>query len=116
MILLWVDDIIITASDKRGIDKVKNMLNVKFRMKDLGKLSHFLDIAFEQGQGSVKMNQKDYMMKMLQRFNMDDCKPRTTPSKQKVEVHSCEFHDAREYRMAVGSLIYAMSCTRLDIC
>jgi len=58
VILIWVDDLIIGASDEHLLCDVKQMLNAKFKMKDLGKLSYFLGIDFEQNDGFVKMNQK----------------------------------------------------------
>jgi len=86
-------------------------------MKDLGRLSHFLGIDFEQGDGFVNMNQKGYLCKVLERFDMFECKPRSTPSEQKLESNGRDPVDPKQYRDAVGSLIYAMTCTRhvLDI-
>ena len=43
---MWVDDVIIAASDENVLTTVKEML-AKFKMKDLGKLRHFLGIDFE---------------------------------------------------------------------
>ena len=54
-------------------------------MKDLGKLSYFLGIELEQGDGFIKMSQKRYLSKVLERFHMSNCKPRNTPSEQKLE-------------------------------
>ena len=74
--LVWVDDIIIAASDMVLLSKTKEMLNKRFHMKDLGRLSYFLGIHFEQGDGFVKMDQKRYISKVLsERFEMSDCKP-----------------------------------------
>ena len=97
--------------------QTKEMMKKGFHMKDLGKLSYFLGIHFEQGDGFVTMNQKRYLTKVLERFEMSDCKLRATPSEQKLEFSSGEVSfDPRRYREAVGSLIYAMTCTRPDIC
>ena len=85
-------------------------------MKDLGRLSYFLGIHFEQGDGFVKMNQKGYITKVLERFEMSNCKPRSTPAEQKLEFDGETPVDPRRYREAVGSLVYAMICTRPDIC
>ena len=61
-------------------------------------------------------NQKGYITKVLERFEMSNCKPRSTPSEQKLEFDGGIPVDPRQYREAVGSLVYAMACTRPDIC
>lgn len=53
-------------------------------MIDLSRLSYFLVIHFEQKGGFVKMNQKRYISKVLERFEMSDCKPKPTPSEQET--------------------------------
>jgi len=45
VILVWVDDMIVAASDMVLMSKAKQMLQERFRMKDLGRLSYFLGIA-----------------------------------------------------------------------
>ena len=40
------------------MSEAKGMLEERFHMKDLGRLSYFLGIHFEQADGFVKMNQK----------------------------------------------------------
>lgn len=121
IVIIWVDDLIIAASSNKELNRFKNSMKNKFNMKDLGRISHFLGIGFEQTNGKIKMSQKGYVMKMLERFGMSDCKPRTTPCELKVESgendqdSSREVQNPREYREIVGSLIYAMTCTRPDI-
>src|SRR4029434_11014516 len=93
------------------------MLAEKFKMKDLGKLKHFLGIDFSQSDGCVKMSQERYTNKILQRFNMQDCRTRETPCEQKLEYtdDAVKMEDVRMYREAVGSLIYLTTCTRPDL-
>ena len=81
-LVIWVDDIIVAASDMELMHDTKRMLQEKFQ--DLGRLSYFLGINFEQGNGFVKMNQRHYLSKVLERFEMTNCKPRATPSEQKL--------------------------------
>lgn len=117
IIVVWVDDLVIATNTEDAMCKTKNVLKDRFRMKDLGKLTFFLGIHFEQGDGYVKMNQKRYIQKILERFDMADCKPRTTPSEQKIDCSSDgDPINETKYREAVGSLIYVMMCTRPDIC
>ena len=115
ILLVWVDDVVIAASDIDLMNEFKETMKQQFRMKDLGKISNFIGIDFEQVDGTIRMNQKRYILRMLNKFEMGECKPRTTPCEQKLEYGSEEAVDQTKYREIVGSLIYAMTCTRPDI-
>ena len=117
ILLVWVDDLIIAASNEGVLDSVKVMLTERFKMKDLGKLKHFLGIDFDQTGDQVKMSQKKYVTKILERFGMQDCRSRETPCEPKLEYteDAEKMKEPRRYREAVGSLIYLSTCTRPDI-
>ena len=79
-------------------------------MRDLGELLWFLGIKFARSGGLIEMDQSKYAHKILSKFNMENCKPRSTPcelgaNKLSSEV-SEELTDPRLYREIVGSLIY----------
>ena len=63
------------------------------------------------------MSQKRNVEKMLERFDVQDCKPRAIPCEQKLNyTDGAEImSDARKYREVVGSLIYLTTCTRSDL-
>eukprot|EP00794_Sanderia_malayensis_P001728 gene1728-1926_t len=115
-ILIKVDNLIIAASDNETMNETKMMLQERFKMKDLGKLSYFLGIEFEQGDDFVEMTEKRYLSKVLERVQMSNRKPKNTPSEQKLDFSGESKCDATLYREAVGSLIYAITCTRPDLC
>ena len=117
IIIIWVDDLIIAASNEKILKEVKGMLSAKFKMKDLGRLKHFLGIDFNQSDGCVKMSQEKYVNKILERFDMQNCRPRETPCDQKLDYteNAVKMDDVRMYREAVGSLIYLTTCTRPDL-
>ncbi len=60
-----MDDLIIVASNNDLLNSFKETMKTKFSMKDLGKISCFLGIQFEQKEGEIKMNQKLYILKIL---------------------------------------------------
>jgi len=63
------------------------------------------------------MNQTLYLTKLLEKYNMENCKPRSTPCELKLNLNSDEMYDTfANYREIVGSLIYAMTGTRPDLC
>ena len=82
IVIVWVDDIIIGASNEALLNNVKSALNNRFKMKDMGQLAWFLGIEFKcngDHGDSIEMNQTKYLEKLLRRFNMADCKPKVTP-------------------------------------
>lgn len=121
LIIIWVDDLIIAASKMNLLETFKDTMKSKFNMKDLGKISNFLGIQFVQKENEIRMNQKGYIQRMLERFGMSECKPRSSPCELKTDITTSEGNDKNEtvnprgYREIVGSLIYAMTCTRPDI-
>lgn len=73
--------------------------------KDLGRLRSFLGIDFQQSAHCVKMSQENYVEKILDKFDMQDCKPRVTPWEPKFNyTNNAEVMSiVRKYREAVGS-------------
>ena len=58
------------------------------------------------------MNQNKFIGRVLERFNMSNCKPRATPCELKMDLsNNSDPVDSRKY----GSLIYPMTCTRPDL-
>lgn len=117
IVLVWVDDIVVAASNDSVLSEIKNQLHNRFKMKDLGQISWFLGIQFKHENDCIKMNQTQYLTNLLRKYNMIDCKSRATPCELKLNFSSdatCEC--SLKYREIVGSLIYAMTCTRPDLC
>ena len=83
MLLIWVDDIIIASSNVSMLDEVKAMLSQKFKMKDLGVTSRFLGTDFKSVPGKIRMDQEHYLSKVLERFGMTNCRPKSLPSERK---------------------------------
>ena len=119
IILIWVDDIILASSSESLLTEVKENLKSKFHMKDLGALSWFLGINFDFNEGTITMDQRKYIERVLTKFNMSDCKPRTTPCEMGVNKthldNSDKLTNKKLYQEIVGSLIYVMTCTRPDL-
>jgi len=89
-------------------------------MRDIGPLSWFLGINFVCKPGEIEMNQSKYIENLLSQFNISECKPRVTPCdfnlNRMKDDENVQFADEKTYRAIVGSLIYAMSATRPDLC
>jgi hypothetical protein len=125
-LLLYVDDMLIDAKDKSEIAKLKAQLNLEFEMKDLGATKTILgvEIIRDRKAGMLYLSQRDYIEKILRRFNMQDAKPVSTllAPHFKLSLDLCPTSDEDikymsrvPYSSAVGSLMYAMVYSRPDL-
>jgi hypothetical protein len=78
-LLLYVDDIVLTASSPQLLQRIISSLQQGFAMKDLGQLLHFLGVTIEHRQTGLLLNQRQYALDILERAGMTDCKPYSTP-------------------------------------
>jgi len=96
-------------------------------MKDLGEVKKVLGMKIERDRRSdkVSLTQMGYLQKVLQRFNIDkDTKSVSTPLTPHFKLNATmspktveerEYMTRVSYASAVGSLMYAMMCTRPDL-
>jgi hypothetical protein len=78
-LLLYGDDIILTASSSELLRRTIAALQQEFAMKDLGSLHHFLGITVEHRPDGLFLHQHTYMLDVIKLSAMADCKPCTTP-------------------------------------
>ncbi|RVW84134.1 Retrovirus-related Pol polyprotein from transposon TNT 1-94 [Vitis vinifera] len=97
-LLLYVDDMLIAAKNRAEINKLKQLLSSEFEMKDLGAAKKILGWRFGETE----------MQACSQHFKFDHS---TLPSTDE-EV---EYMKSVPYSSVVGSLMYAMVCTRPDL-
>ncbi|GAU35215.1 hypothetical protein TSUD_204910 [Trifolium subterraneum] len=109
IVCLYVDDLLITGSNDSDIAKFKGTMHSEFDMTDMGKLSYFLGLQFDETAQGILLHQKKYVKELLLKFNMLGCNPAVTP----IEVNPrLELDDTGEnvnstlYRQMVGSLRY----------
>ena len=118
-ILVWVDDIIVASRSMTVISDVKKALEATFHMEDRGRLHSFLGLRIRQEEGEVTVDQERYIETMLERFQMDQCKPSRTPADLNLKLQTAHNGDEevnqRFYRSLVGSLLYLAKQTRPDI-
>jgi len=116
-LLLYVDDIVLTASSQQLLHRVIAALKKEFAMKDLGPLHHFLGVAVQRHRDSVLLSQRQYTLDILARHGMSDCKPCSTPVDTCAKVPADagpSVADPTAYRSLVGALQY-LTFTRPDI-
>jgi len=116
-LLLYVDDIVLTASSSALLQQTISALQQEFAMKDLGQLHHFLGLTVEQRPDNIFLQQRYYILDILERAGMADCKPCSTPVDTQAKVSATEgppVADPTAFRSLAGALQY-LTFTRPDI-
>jgi hypothetical protein len=119
LISVHVDDILIYSGDAQLRQRVVSELCKVFSMRDLGRIDHYLGFGIShQPDGTVCVDQRAYIERMLERYNMTEANPSATPAPPK-HVYSRKSGTApasdKPYRQLIGSLLYAALGTRPDI-
>ena len=117
ILLLYVDNMIITSDDMQGIQDLKHFLGHQFEMKDLGPLNYFLDLEVSSSIYGYYLTRAKYTSDMISRASITDCKIVNTPIEYNCRLNSYDgepLSDATLYRQLVVSLIY-LTVTRRDI-
>jgi len=117
LLLLYVDDMIITGDDLSGIQELKDFLNQLFEMKDLEYLSYFLVIEITCSTDELYITQAKYTSKLLSRVGLTDSKTVDTPIELNTHLTPSRgkpLSNPSLYRRLVGSLVYLI-VTRPDI-
>ena len=121
IVAVYVDDLIIATKTPEEMQEVKQLLSSQFQMKDLGELHYCLGITIEQDttEKSIGLHQKQYLLKMLKKFKLENAKPVSTPADPNVKLCKddgvSKSVDSTTYQSMVGSLLYAAIATRPDI-
>jgi hypothetical protein len=117
IVCLYVDDMLIMGSNNDIIKATKRMLNSKFDMKDLGVADVILGIKITGTSDGLVLSQSHYIKKVLEKFGTYDDSPVKTPVDVNLHLTKNKRNDISqlEYSQIIGSLMYIMNCTRLDI-
>jgi hypothetical protein len=116
-ILIYVDNILITGHNSTSIVTLITKLQSDFPLKDLGQLHYFLGMEVLHDVDGIFLSQKQYILDLLQKSNMNNAKPVTSPmtsSKSLSRFDSEAFANPSLYRNFVGSLQY-FSLIRLNV-
>ncbi|WVZ81794.1 LOW QUALITY PROTEIN: hypothetical protein U9M48_029135 [Paspalum notatum var. saurae] len=116
-LLLYVDDIVLTASNQHLLQRIITSLRQEFAMKDLGVLHHFLGVTVEPRPFGLLLHQRQYTLYILERVGMADCNPCSTPVDTQAKLSEDAgtlVADPIAYRSLAGALQY-LTFTRPDI-
>nr|CAN70361.1 hypothetical protein VITISV_033646 [Vitis vinifera] len=117
LLLLYVDDMIITGNDLSGIQELKDFLSQQFEMKDLGHLSYFLGLEITHSTDGLYITQAKYASDLLSQVGLTDSKNVDTPVELNAHLTPSRgkpLSNPSLYRRLVGNLVY-LTVTRPDI-
>ncbi|GJV87096.1 retrotransposon protein, putative, ty1-copia subclass [Tanacetum coccineum] len=126
ILILYVDDILLMGNNIPMLQDVKSYLGRSFAMKDLGDAAYILGIKIyrDRSKRLIGLNQSAYIEKILKRFYMENSKRGTIPMQEKLKLSKSQGAStpAEKQRMqnipyasAIGSIMYAVRCTRPDV-
>ncbi|CAM8954568.1 unnamed protein product [Rhodiola kirilowii] len=117
ILLVYVDDVLLTGTSLALITKIKAFIHDRFRIKDLGKLKYFLGLEVARNPNGIFLHQRKYALDLLTEHDMLECKPAKTalPIKHQLSLSTASpLEDPMPYRKLVGKLIY-LTITRPDL-
>ena len=122
-VLTYVDDILFLGCAAHR-PEFQQKINVEhnpdtgFKVRDYGTPENFLGIEIQRKGHVVKLSQREYIRGMAKRFNVDIANAPATPLPPGIKLSQYDDEEPlacpTEFRAMVGSLMYAVHCTRCD--
>jgi len=124
---LYADDILLGENNKKMIVATQGWLSSKLKMKSMSEVCYVLGVKIlrDRSRKLLCLFQETYIKKILERFQMQVCKPVDTPVEKgsTLSISMCPQSSEEKEKLArvsysndFGSLMYAMMYTRPDIC
>ncbi|KAK9114556.1 hypothetical protein Syun_021353 [Stephania yunnanensis] len=117
VLLVYVDDVLLTGTSLELINQVKTFLHTLFTIKDLGQARYFLGLELVRSTSGLYVHQRKYVLDLLTIFGLTMAKPAATPLPRDCkfnDVDSPLFIEVDRYRRLIGRLLY-LGFTRPDI-
>ncbi|GKE80477.1 retrotransposon protein, putative, ty1-copia subclass, partial [Tanacetum coccineum] len=125
-LILYVDDILIMGNHIPMLQDVKSYLGRCFAMKDLGEAAYILGIKIykDRSRRLIGLCQSAYIKEIFKRFYMENSKRGSISMHEKLKLSKSQGASTPvevkhmqniPYASAVGSIMYAVRCSRLDV-
>jgi len=119
IVLIYVDDAIFMGADERAVSQSKALFMKAWECRDMGKTEEFLGMRILHSKGTIALEQRDYLKKVLGCFNMTNAKSIPTPLPSGylplASIGPVDEQLRTRYQQVIGSLLYLMLGTRPDI-
>jgi hypothetical protein len=125
IVVVYVDDIVMTGNDLKKIQEVKELLRRHYEVKDMEQVHDLLKmfVNYDREKGELVLSQHLYVQGILESFQLNRKQKFETPAAvntyELVERHILEKREIVAsnfpYRECIGSLLYLAIMTRPDI-
>jgi len=108
MLIVYVDDFILTGDDLEELASLKSFLAKEFEVKDLGFLKYFLGMEVAKTRKGISVSQRKYVLDLLKETGMLGCKLADTPMEPNYKDslrEECSLVDKGQYQRLVGKLL-----------
>ncbi|KAG9442724.1 hypothetical protein H6P81_018578 [Aristolochia fimbriata] len=107
LLLLYIDDMMITGDDIQGISDLKRYLSSCFEMKELGQLRYFLGLEVLPLDDGYGLSQVKYASDLLNRAGLSDSKVCDSPMELNAKFRPADVHVVSQFMSAPRSVHYA---------
>lgn len=119
VLVLYVDDVLVLSPSEKLVYTVKASLAKQFEMTDMGEVRNFLGMKIDRDKKKklMRISQRRYLESLLCRFQMEDCRPISTPMENRLRLAKGEESErtSQPYRELVGCIMYASLTSRPDL-
>ena len=121
ILCVYVDDCTLAGKTPSVVQDLKKQLSDKFRMTDGGPATLLLGMEISQRDGEITVSQHNYVLNILDKYNMKDCKPVATPGtgaeieREPENAIYLNEMDTKFYQGVIGSLLFLTNTTRWEI-
>jgi hypothetical protein len=112
VIIVYVDDVLFLGAKIKDISSLKQRFMKIWECRDLGDAQEFLHMCIVKSKGCIKIDQVDYLHKVLQHFNLLNAKAPPTPLPEgyqpKPNSTTADPELRSKFQQVIGSLLYIM--------
>nr|GFA87332.1 copia protein [Tanacetum cinerariifolium] len=112
VVQVYVDDIIFGSTHPKYTQLFLDLMKSRFKMSMMGKMTFFLGLQVNQSLCDIFINQSNYVLEILKKYELESCDPVGTPMeiKDKLDLDQNGTPiDVTKYRSMIGALMYLTS-------
>ena len=112
VIIIYVDNVLFLGANKKDISSLKQHFMKIWECRDLGDTQEFLRMRIVKSKDCIKIDQVDYLHKVLQQFNLLNAKAPPTPLSEGYQPclnnGPADPELCLKFQQVIGSLLYIM--------